>query len=318
MPAFLCRQTDLLLAAAATGKAVNVKKGQFLAPGDMRHVVAKLLTGGCRDILLCERGTFFGYGRLVNDFAGLPVMRSLGVPVIFDATHSVQRPASLGEATGGDRSLVEPLARAAAAVGIDGVFFETHPDPDSSPSDGPNMVPLDDLEGVHRQGLARARGPPGRSGPVSVRGRDRRRAWLPVAPLVAGLCLGATGCGEAPPMPTGTPGGSRRRPGRLRRSPGMRQQLLAGAVSILSELDRYDRRGRLSRSSTDSISGAMRHREARRRSRQPQRRCSVRCLTTCGRRAGPCIERPPFDATGDMPGPSRPLLAGRHRPQRQR
>jgi len=148
VPAFLCRQTDLLLAAAATGKAVNVKKGQFVAPADMRHVVAKLLAGGCRNILLCERGTFFGYGRLVNDFAGLLTMRSFGVPVIFDATHSVQQPASLGGATGGDRALVEPLARAAAAVGIDGVFFETHPDPDTSPSDGPNMVPLDRLEGV--------------------------------------------------------------------------------------------------------------------------------------------------------------------------
>jgi 2-dehydro-3-deoxyphosphooctonate aldolase (KDO 8-P synthase) len=148
IPAFLCRQTDILLAAAATGKAVNVKKGQFLAPGDMKHPVAKLLAGGCRNILLCERGTFFGYGRLVNDFTGLPAMRSLGVPVIFDATHSVQRPSSLGEATGGDRSLVEPLARAAAAVGIDGVFFETHPDPAASPSDGPNMVPLDEIGGV--------------------------------------------------------------------------------------------------------------------------------------------------------------------------
>ncbi len=148
IPAFLCRQTDILLAAAATGKAVNVKKGQFLAPGDMKHAVAKLLAGGCRDILLCERGTFFGYGRLVNDFTGLPVMHSLGVPVIFDATHSVQRPASLGESTGGDRALVEPLARAAAAVGIDGVFFETHPEPETSPSDGANMVPLDALQGV--------------------------------------------------------------------------------------------------------------------------------------------------------------------------
>lgn len=154
IPAFLCRQTDILLAAAATGKAVNVKKGQFVAPTDMRHVVAKLLAGQCQDILLCERGTFFGYGRLVNDFAGLPAMRSLGVPVIFDATHSVQQPASLGEATGGDRRLVEPLARAAAAVGIDGVFFETHPDPDTSPSDGPNMVPLEALEGVVRRVLA--------------------------------------------------------------------------------------------------------------------------------------------------------------------
>jgi len=148
IPAFLCRQTDLLLAAAATGRAVNVKKGQFVAPADMGHVVAKLLTGGCRDVLLCERGTFFGYGRLVNDFAGLPTMRSFGVPVVFDATHSVQQPASLGGATGGDRALVEPLARAAAAVGIDGVFFETHPRPDESPSDGANMVPLDELGGV--------------------------------------------------------------------------------------------------------------------------------------------------------------------------
>lgn len=148
IPAFLCRQTDLLLAAAATGKAVNVKKGQFAAPADMKHVVAKLLAGGCQDILLCERGTFFGYGRLVNDFAGLLTMRALGVPVIFDATHSVQQPASRGDSTGGDRELVEPLARAAAAVGIDGLFMETHPDPDKSPSDGPNMVPLDRLRGV--------------------------------------------------------------------------------------------------------------------------------------------------------------------------
>ena len=148
IPAFLCRQTDILLAAAATGRAVNVKKGQFVAPSDMKHAVAKLMAGGCRDIMLCERGTFFGYGRLVNYFTGLPAMRALGVPVIFDATHSVQRPASLGESTGGDRTLVEPLARAAAAVGIDGVFFETHPDPDASPSDGPNMVPLDELSGV--------------------------------------------------------------------------------------------------------------------------------------------------------------------------
>ena len=153
IPAFLCRQTDLLMAAAATGRAVNVKKGQFLAPGDMRHPVAKLLAGGCRDICLCERGTFFGYGRLVNDFSGLLTMRGMGVPVIFDATHSVQQPASLGGATGGDRTLVEPLARAAAAVGIDGIFLETHPDPDQSPSDGPNMVPLEALSGVLRRVL---------------------------------------------------------------------------------------------------------------------------------------------------------------------
>jgi 2-dehydro-3-deoxyphosphooctonate aldolase (KDO 8-P synthase) len=148
IPAFLCRQTDLLLAAAATGKAVNVKKGQFVAPTDMKHVVAKLLAGGCRDVLLCERGTFFGYGRLVNDFGGLITMRAMGVPVIFDATHSVQQPASRGDSTGGDRALVEPLARAAAAVGIDGLFLETHPAPDQSPSDGANMVPLEHLRGV--------------------------------------------------------------------------------------------------------------------------------------------------------------------------
>ena len=148
IPAFLCRQTDLLLAAAATGRAVNVKKGQFVAPSDMKHVVAKLLAGGCRDVMLCERGTFFGYGRLVNDFTGLVTMRSMGVPVVFDATHSVQQPASRGDSTGGDRALVEPLARAAAAVGIDGLFLETHPDPDQSPSDGPNMVPLENLRGV--------------------------------------------------------------------------------------------------------------------------------------------------------------------------
>jgi len=148
IPAFLCRQTDLLLAAAATGRAVNVKKGQFVAPSDMKHVVAKLLAGGCRDVCLCERGTFFGYGRLVNDFAGLVTMRSMGVPVIFDATHSVQQPSVRGDSTGGDRTLVEPLARAAAAVGIDGVFLETHPDPDRSASDGPTMVPLQHLEGV--------------------------------------------------------------------------------------------------------------------------------------------------------------------------
>ena len=148
IPAFLCRQTDLLLAAAATGRAVNVKKGQFVAPADMKHAVAKLLAGGCRDVMLCERGTFFGYGRLVNDFAGLITMRSLGVPVIFDATHSVQQPAGRGDSTGGDRELVEPLARAAAAVGIDGLVLETHPDPDQSPSDGPNMVPLERLRGV--------------------------------------------------------------------------------------------------------------------------------------------------------------------------
>ncbi|HTM55250.1 MAG TPA: 3-deoxy-8-phosphooctulonate synthase [Pirellulales bacterium] len=148
IPAFLARQTDLLVAAAQTGRAVNVKKGQFMAPGDMRYVVGKLEAAGCRNILLCERGTFFGYGRLVNDMRALPEMQALGVPVVFDATHSVQEPGGLGGATGGRRAMVEPLARAATAVGTDGLFFETHPDPDRSPSDGPNMIALADFGGL--------------------------------------------------------------------------------------------------------------------------------------------------------------------------
>lgn len=146
IPAFLARQTDLLTAAAATGRTVNVKKGQFMAPGDMQHVVAKLESSGARNILLCERGTFFGYGRLVNDMQSIPLMQALGVPVMFDATHSVQQPGGLGRATGGNRAMIEPLARAAVAIGCDALFFETHPDPDRSPSDGPNMVPLDAFE----------------------------------------------------------------------------------------------------------------------------------------------------------------------------
>jgi 2-dehydro-3-deoxyphosphooctonate aldolase (KDO 8-P synthase) len=148
IPAFLARQTDLLVAAARTGRAVNVKKGQFMAPWDMRHVVEKLSSSGCRNVLLCERGTFFGYGRLVNDMRALVQMRELGVPVVFDATHSVQEPGGLGSATGGNRAMVEPLARAATAMGIDGLFFETHPDPDRAPSDGPNMLRLDDFPAV--------------------------------------------------------------------------------------------------------------------------------------------------------------------------
>ena len=143
VPAFLARQTDLLVAAGRTGRPVHVKKGQFLAPADMRHVVGKLEAAGCRQVLLGERGTFFGYGRLVNDMRSIPEMQALGPPVIFDATHSVQEPGGLGAATGGKRAMVEPLARAAVAVGADGLFFETHPDPDAAPSDGPNMVPLD-------------------------------------------------------------------------------------------------------------------------------------------------------------------------------
>ena len=145
IPAFLARQTDLLVAAAKTGKPVHVKKGQFLAPWDMRHVVSKLTASGCEDILLCERGTFFGYGRLVNDMRAIPQMRELGAPIVFDATHSVQEPGGLGNTTGGNRAMVEPLARAAIAMGVDALFLETHPDPDNSPSDGPNMVPLDQI-----------------------------------------------------------------------------------------------------------------------------------------------------------------------------
>jgi 2-dehydro-3-deoxyphosphooctonate aldolase (KDO 8-P synthase) len=145
IPAFLARQTDLLVASAQTGRAVHVKKGQFMAPTDMRHVVEKLAAAGCENILLAERGTFFGYGRLVNDMRAIPQMQALGVPVIFGATHSVQEPGGLGSSTGGNRAMVEPLTRAAMAIGADGLFCETHPDPDRSPSDGPNMIPLDEF-----------------------------------------------------------------------------------------------------------------------------------------------------------------------------
>ncbi len=151
IPAFLARQTDLLLASARTGKSVNVKKGQFQAPGDMRHVVGKLESAGCHDVLLCERGTFFGYGRLVNDMQAIVEMQNLGTPVVFDATHSVQEPGGLGSATGGRREMIEPLARAATAIGVDALFFETHTDPESSPSDGPNMIPLDELPALLRR-----------------------------------------------------------------------------------------------------------------------------------------------------------------------
>ena len=148
IPAFLCRQTDLLLEAGRTGRIVNVKKGQFLAPLDMKHAIRKVTEAGNDRVSITERGFTFGYNNLVVDMRGLWMMRQYGAPVIFDATHSVQQPASRGDSTGGDRTLVEPLARAAAAVGIDGLFLETHPDPDQSPSDGPNMVPLDELRGV--------------------------------------------------------------------------------------------------------------------------------------------------------------------------
>lgn len=143
IPAFLCRQTDLLLAAAATGKVVNVKKGQFLAPWDMANVVAKVTGGGNRNVLVTERGVSFGYNTLVSDMRALPIMaRTTGAPVIFDATHSVQQPGGKGTSSGGEREFVPVLARAAVAVGVAGVFIETHPDPDRAPSDGPNMVPL--------------------------------------------------------------------------------------------------------------------------------------------------------------------------------
>jgi 2-dehydro-3-deoxyphosphooctonate aldolase (KDO 8-P synthase) len=151
VPAFLARQTDLLLAAGRTGRAVNVKKGQFMAPWDMRNVVAKLDEAGNPNLLLTERGSTFGYGNLVNDMRAIPWMQDLGRPVIFDATHSVQTPGSKGDRTGGDRRMVPYLARAAVAAGCDGVFVETHPDPDAAPSDGPNMIPLDEFPGLIEQ-----------------------------------------------------------------------------------------------------------------------------------------------------------------------
>ena len=146
IPAFLCRQTDLVVAAAATGKVVNIKKGQFLAPADMGQAVSKCLEAGNDKVILCERGSSFGYGQLVVDMRSLFIMRSLGYPVMFDATHSVQMPGVQGTSSGGDRRFVPVLARAAAAAGIDALFLETHPDPDSAKSDGPNMVALDSLE----------------------------------------------------------------------------------------------------------------------------------------------------------------------------
>ncbi|BEV11631.1 3-deoxy-8-phosphooctulonate synthase [Asticcacaulis sp. DW145] len=154
IPAFLCRQTDLLLAAAATGRAINVKKGQFLAPWDMKNVLDKLVLGGNPNVLLCDRGTSFGYNTLVSDFRGLPIMAATGAPVIFDATHSVQQPGGLGGSSGGQREFVPVLARAAVAVGVAGLFIETHPDPDNAPSDGPNMVPLASFEGLMRDLMA--------------------------------------------------------------------------------------------------------------------------------------------------------------------
>lgn len=151
IPAFLCRQTDLLVAAAKTGKVVNVKKGQFLAPWDMKNVLTKVTGSGNPNVLLTERGASFGYNTLVTDMRALPIMAQTGAPVVFDATHSVQQPGGQGASTGGDRTMVPVLARAAVAVGVGGLFIETHPDPDKAPSDGPNMVPLDKLEALLKQ-----------------------------------------------------------------------------------------------------------------------------------------------------------------------
>ena len=145
IPAFLCRQTDLLIAAAVTGRAVNVKKGQFLAPWDMKNVAAKLVASGNERVLLCERGVSFGYNTLVSDMRALPIMAETGFPVVFDATHSVQQPGGQGTTSGGQREFVPVLARAAIAVGVAAVFMETHENPDCAPSDGPNMVPLKDM-----------------------------------------------------------------------------------------------------------------------------------------------------------------------------
>lgn len=155
IPAFLCRQTDLLVAAAKTGNVINVKKGQFLAPWDMTNVLKKITDSGNPNVLLTERGTSFGYNTLVNDFRGLPTMAQTGAPVVFDATHSVQQPGGLGGSTGGQREFVETLARAAVAVGVGGLFIETHDDPDNTTSsDGPNMVPLKDMPSLIDQLMA--------------------------------------------------------------------------------------------------------------------------------------------------------------------
>lgn len=148
IPAFLCRQTDLLVAAAQTGKAINVKKGQFLAPWDMKNVLAKVVEAGNGNVMACERGASFGYNTLVTDFRGLPIMKAFGAPVVFDATHSVQQPGGQGGTSGGQREFVPHLARAAASIGVAAIFMETHPDPDNAPSDGPNMIPMEHFEAL--------------------------------------------------------------------------------------------------------------------------------------------------------------------------
>ncbi len=169
IPAFLCRQTDLLVAAARTGRIVNVKKGQFLAPWDMANVVTKITGAGNANVLVTERGASFGYNTLVSDMRALPILARTGAPVIFDATHSVQQPGGRGTASGGEREVVPVLARAAVAVGVAGVFIETHQDPDRAPSDGPNMVPLKDIEGLLERLIAFDRIAKGTSEPSSAR-----------------------------------------------------------------------------------------------------------------------------------------------------
>jgi 2-dehydro-3-deoxyphosphooctonate aldolase (KDO 8-P synthase) len=154
IPAFLCRQTDLIIAAAKTGKVLNIKKGQFLAPWDMENVVAKAVESGNENVMVCERGTSFGYNTLVSDMRSLPAMAETGCPVVFDATHSVQKPGGQGTASGGQREFVPVLARAAVAVGVAAIFVETHQEPDTAPSDGPNMVPLDQMELLLRNLMA--------------------------------------------------------------------------------------------------------------------------------------------------------------------
>ena len=154
IPAFLCRQTDLLVAAAQTGRVINVKKGQFLAPWDMKNVLNKLNASGNPNVLLCERGASFGYNTLVSDMRSLPIMAAMGAPVVFDATHSVQQPGGQGGSSGGQREFVETLARAAVAVGVAGLFIETHQDPDNAPSDGPNMVPINQMKRLLEKLLA--------------------------------------------------------------------------------------------------------------------------------------------------------------------
>jgi 2-dehydro-3-deoxyphosphooctonate aldolase (KDO 8-P synthase) len=175
IPAFLCRQTDLLVAAAKTGRPVNVKKGQFLAPWDMKNVVEKITGAGNRNVLVTERGVSFGYNTLVSDMRALPQLAKLGAPVIFDATHSVQQPGGQGTASGGEREFIPALARAAVAVGVAGIFIETHQDPDRAPSDGPNMIPLKEMEPLltrlmELDGLAKADPAVGAKGTVKHRG----------------------------------------------------------------------------------------------------------------------------------------------------